>query len=88
MDQQQQLEHYTNLFNAEHFKNEVLQHTIKELNNKIYLLSSQLKHKDKFIKQQNTIIKCFQDGKCSNNKCTYTNSDGDETTIYINRYQK
>ena len=88
MNDQQLVKHYRDLFNAEVFKNEVQKHTINELNDKLYLLSSQLKHKDKIIKQQTIIIQCFQDGNCNNNKCTYINSDGDETTIYINSPKK
>ena len=88
MNDQQLVKHYRDLFNAEVFKNEVQQHKIKELDDKISLLNYHLKHKDKLIKQQTIIIQCFQNNKVHNNRCTYIDSDGDETTIYIKRFEK
>ena len=38
MNDQQLVKHYRDLFNREVFKNEVQENTIKELNNKLYLL--------------------------------------------------
>jgi len=88
MNDQQLVKHYRDLFNAEVFKNEIQQHKINELNDKISALNFNLIYKDKLIKQQTIIIECFQNNKVHNNRCTYIDSDGDESTIYINRIQK
>ena len=88
MNDQQLVKHYRDLFNAEVFKNEVQQHKINELNYKISALNFNLMYKDKLIKQQTIIIQCFQNNKVHNNRCTYIDSDGSETTIYINSFQK
>lgn len=88
MNDQQLVKHYRDLFNAEVFKNEVQEHKIKELNNQLSILNYNLKYKDKLIEQQTIIIQCFQNNKVHNNRCTYIDSNGDETTIYINRFEK